>query len=51
MTSAPTLIAEKFITPEVVRVFGIGEHLATTIVYIFAFLSILLFGEIASKII
>lgn len=51
VTSGPTLIAEKFITPEVIRVFGLGEHLATTIVYIFAFLTILLFGEIASKII
>lgn len=51
MTSGPTLVAEKFITPEVIRVFGLGEHLATTIVYVFAFLTILLFGEIASKII
>lgn len=51
VTSAPTLIAEKYITPEVERVFGISDHLATTIVYVFAFLTILLFGEIASKII
>jgi putative hemolysin len=51
VTSAPTLIAEKFITPEVIRVFAINEHLATMIVYAFAFLSILLFWEIASKII
>ncbi len=51
VTSAPTLIAEKYITPEVIRVFGISDHLATTIVYVSAFLIILLFGEIASKII
>jgi len=51
VTSAPTLIAEKYITPEVIRVFGLSDHLATTIVYIFAFLTILLFGEIAAKII
>lgn len=51
VTSAPTLIAEKYITPEVIRVFGLSDHIATTIVYIFAFLTILLFGEIASKII
>ncbi len=51
VTSAPTLIAEKYITPEVIRVFHLNEHLATTIVYIFAFLTILLFGEIAAKII
>ena len=51
VTSAPTLIAEKYITPEVIRVFGLSDHLATTIVYIFAFLIILLFGEIAAKII
>jgi putative hemolysin len=51
VTSAPTLIAEKYITPEVVRIFQLNEHLATTIVYAFAFLSILLFWEIASKII
>jgi putative hemolysin len=50
VTSAPTLIAEKYITPEVIRVFGIQPDLATTIVYITAFLLILLFGEIASKI-
>ena len=51
VTSAPTLIAEKYITPEVIRVFGLSDHLATTIVYIVAFLMILLFGEISSKII
>ena len=51
MTSAPTLIAEKYITPEVVRIFSVSEHFATTIVYVCAFLSILLFWEIASKII
>ena len=51
VTSGPTLIAEKYITPEVIRVFGLNDHLATTIVYICAFLIILLFGEIASKII
>lgn len=51
VTSAPTLIAEKYITPEVIRVFGLSDHLATTIVYIIAFLMILLFGEIASKIV
>lgn len=51
VTSAPTLIAEKYITPSVVHTFGFSLHLATTIVYIVAFLTILLFGEIASKII
>lgn len=51
VTSAPTLIAEKYITPEVIRVFGLSDNLATTIVYIGAFLIILLFGEIAAKII
>jgi putative hemolysin len=51
VTSGPTLVAEKYITPEVIRVFGLGEHIATTIVYIGAFLTILLFGEIAAKII
>ncbi len=51
VTSGPTLVAEKYITPEVIRVFGLSDHLATTLVYIFAFLTILLFGEIASKII
>lgn len=51
VTSAPTLIAEKYITPSVVNTFGFSLHLATTIVYIVAFLTILLFGEIASKII
>jgi putative hemolysin len=51
VTSAPTLVAEKYITPDVVRVFGLTENLATTIVYIGAFLVILLFGEIAAKII
>ncbi len=51
VTSAPTLVAEKYITPEVIRVFGLSEHLATTIVYIIAFLMILLIGEIVSKII
>jgi putative hemolysin len=51
VTSAPTLIAEKYITPEVIRVFWFSDHLATTIVYICAFLIILLFWEIAAKII
>ena len=51
VTSGPTLVAEKYITPEVIRVFGLSAHLATTIVYVFAFLTILLFGEIAAKII
>lgn len=51
VTSGPTLVAEKYITPEVIRVFALSEHLATTIVYVIAFLSILLIGEIASKII
>lgn len=51
VTSGPTLVAEKYITPEVIRVFGLSDHIATTIVYISAFLTILLFGEIASKII
>lgn len=45
------MVAEKYITPEVIRVFALSEHLATTIVYVIAFLSILLIGEIASKII
>jgi putative hemolysin len=51
VTSAPTLVAEKYITPEIIRAFHISDHLATTIVYISAFLTILLFGEIAAKII
>ncbi|MBP9812532.1 HlyC/CorC family transporter [Candidatus Gracilibacteria bacterium] len=51
VTSGPTLVAEKYITPEVIETFGLSDHLATVIVYTFAFLTILLFGEIASKII
>lgn len=51
VTSGPTLVAEKYITPEVIETFWLSDHLATTIVYIVAFLTILLFGEIASKII
>jgi putative hemolysin len=51
VTSAPTLIAEKYITPEIIRVFGLSDHLATVLVYISAFLIILLFWEIAAKII
>lgn len=43
VTSAPTLIAEKYITPNVVMAFGWSIQLATTIVYITAFLTILLF--------
>lgn len=34
-----------------IRVFGLSDSIATTIVYISAFLTILLFGEIAAKII
>ncbi len=51
VTSAPTLIAEKYLTPEFIRVTSFSPEVAHTIVYIFAFLTILLFGEIASKII
>ncbi len=51
VTSGPTLVAEKYITPEVIETFWLSDHLATVIVYTFAFLTILLFGEIASKII
>lgn len=51
VTSAPTIIAEKYITPEVARAFSLDPHIATTIVYASAFLIILLFGEIAAKII
>lgn len=51
VTSAPTIIAEKFITPELEHAFNLDPHIATTIVYVSAFLIILLFGEIASKII
>lgn len=43
VTSGPTLVAEKYITPEVIETFGLSDHLATTIVYICAFLTILLF--------
>ena len=50
VTSAPTIIAEKYLTPEVIRIFALSPHMATIVVYIFAFLTILLIGEIASKI-
>lgn len=51
VTSAPTLIADKYITPQVQEIFGLSMSVATTSVYIFSFITILLLGEITSKII
>jgi putative hemolysin len=50
VTSAPTLIADKYITPQIQVMFGLAPSVATTVVYIFSFITILLIGEIASKI-
>lgn len=50
VTSAPTLIADKYITPQIQSAFWLTHSVATTTVYVFSFITILLIGEIASKI-
>lgn len=51
VTSAPIIIAEKYITPEVIEIFWTSPESTTFFVYASAFMVVLLFGEIASKII
>jgi putative hemolysin len=50
VTSAPMIIAEKYITPELVAIFGSHPETTSLLVYISAFMIVLLFGEITSKI-
>ncbi len=50
VTSAPMIIAEKYITPELVAIFGSHPETTSLFVYISAFMIVLLFGEITSKI-
>jgi len=49
VTSAPMIIAEKYITPEVSHFFA-NSQTASLIVYWVAFMIVLLFGEITSKV-
>ncbi len=50
VTSAPMIIAEKYITPEMIDIFGRSPEATSLLVYIVAFMVILLFGEITSKV-
>lgn len=49
VTSAPMIIAEKYVTPEVSHFFATPQT-ASLVVYLLAFLIVLLFGEITSKV-
>ena len=49
VTSAPMIIAEKYITPEVAHFF-VSSQTASLVVYLVAFMIVLLFGEITSKV-
>ncbi len=51
VTSAPTLVADKYIAPQITQFFQISSELSTTIVYIFSFITILLLWELTSKIV
>jgi putative hemolysin len=51
VTSAPMIIAERYITPEMVHIFTeLPESTISLVVYIISFMIVLLFGEITSKI-
>jgi putative hemolysin len=50
VTSAPMIIAEKYITPEMLHIFGWSEETTSLVVYMVSFMVVLLFGEITSKI-
>lgn len=50
VTSAPMIIAEKYITPELIVIFNSHPETTSFVVYISAFMLVLLFGEISSKI-
>lgn len=50
VTSAPMIIAEKYITPEMVIIFGGSPETTSLAVYMVSFMIVLLFGEITSKI-
>ena len=44
------IIAEKYITPEMLHIFGGSEETTSLVVYMVSFMVVLLFGEITSKI-
>ncbi len=44
------IIAEKYITPEMIAIFGGTPETMSLIVYVVSFMIVLLFGEITSKI-
>lgn len=44
------IIAEKYITPEVLHIFGGSPETTSLVVYMVSFMIVLLFGEITSKI-
>ena len=50
VTSAPMIIAEKYITPEMIIIFGGSPETTSLAVYMVSFMIVLLFGEITSKI-
>ncbi len=50
VTSAPMIIAEKYITPEMIIIFGGSPDTTSLVVYMVSFMIVLLFGEITSKI-
>ncbi|MBC7498237.1 HlyC/CorC family transporter [Candidatus Gracilibacteria bacterium] len=50
VTSAPMIIAEKYITPEMIMIFGGSPEATSLFVYIVSFMVVLLFGEITSKV-
>ncbi len=50
VTSAPMIVAEKYITPEMVIIFGGSPETTSLFVYMVSFMVVLLFGEITSKI-
>ena len=50
VTSAPMIIAEKYITPEIARTFSLSGDIASIVVFLIAFMIVLLIGEISAKI-
>lgn len=50
VTSAPMIIAEKYITPEMITIFGGSAETTSLFVYLISFMIVLLFGEITSKV-
>ena len=50
VTSAPMIIAEKYITREIAQIFSLQSDIASIIVFLVGFMIVLLIGEISAKI-